>query len=186
MACDRKFHKTPKIRAEIAQGIGAAARVLGAAALALVLFTGAAPADETPSAGHPLPRYASLREDLVYLRIGPGQQYKIRWELRRENLPVLIFGEYDIWRRVRLHDGEEGWIHRAMLRGRRYATARPGDAILRDKPGLDGERLARAKPALPLRLRVCEINWCEVEADGMSGWVQKTEIWGVEPTETFR
>ncbi|MEO1120437.1 MAG: SH3 domain-containing protein [Pseudomonadota bacterium] len=175
---DRKFHNWRQIRADIAQALGALCLILALAPGTVVA------ADETTSPRN-LPRYESLRDDLVYLRIGPGQEYKVRWELRRLGLPVMIFGEYGNWRRVRLHDGEEGWIHSVMLKKTRFATPQPSGAVIRSRPRLDGVRVAKVGPTFPLRLRACEVNWCEVEAGGFDGWVRKAEIWGVTNEERF-
>lgn len=176
---DIKFRKLPKIRAEIAL-LFLAFFSLGAVS--------AAPIDAAtgPFSQKPLPRYESLRDELVYMRIGPGWDYRVRWELRRADLPVRIFGEYGEWRRVRLHDEAEGWIHRSMLRDRRFATAVEADAVIRSEPGLDGERLAIAKPALPLRLRKCGRHWCFVEVGDVRGWTRKSEIWGVDRDEILK
>ena len=81
------------------------------------------------STGLPLPRFASIKADPARLRRGPGVDYPILWELTRRGLPVRIVGEYGHWRRVELHDGSKGWMHRVLLSGRRTAL------LLGDKLG---------------------------------------------------
>jgi SH3-like domain-containing protein len=34
-------------------------------------------------------------------------------------------------------------------------------------------------------LEACEEGWCEVDADGYSGWLPKAEVWGVDRDEIF-
>ena len=74
--------------------------------------------------GLPLPRFASLKAEKVYLRTGPGQRYPVDWIFLRRGLPVEIVSEFEHWRRIRDWRGTESWIHRAMLSGRRTVIAK--------------------------------------------------------------
>jgi len=67
----------------------------------------------------PLPRFVSLRSDKVFMRFGPGKQYPIKWVYERKWLPVEIILEFDTWRKIRDHAGEEGWVHQSLLSDRR-------------------------------------------------------------------
>lgn len=156
-------------------------------AFAVLIVAGAASAEPLrgPVSGQPLPRFASLKAELVYLRQGPGTQYAILFELTRRDLPVEVIGEYDVWRRVRLHDGARGWIHRAMLSTRRMATAVSAAATIRAEPTPAARPVAALGPATPMRLRACGLNWCAVEGHGVAGWLHKSDMWGVHADERF-
>lgn len=69
--------------------------------------------------GLPLPRFAALRADKVYMRRGPGDRYPIDWVYHRRGLPVEIEREFDVWRLVEDSDGQKGWVHQATLYGSR-------------------------------------------------------------------
>ncbi len=71
------------------------------------------------STGLPLPRFAALRADSVYLRRGPGSRYPIEWVYKRRDLPVKIEREFDVWRLIEDPDGIKGWVHQATLVGTR-------------------------------------------------------------------
>jgi len=43
---------------------------------------------------------------------------------------------------------------------------------------------ARAEPGVVARLAECRGLWCRVETDDVSGWMRRTDIWGVFPDET--
>lgn len=135
--------------------------------------------------GLPLPRFVSLGSDRVNLRFGPGQQYPIQWILAREGLPVEIIEEFDTWRKVRLHDGDQGWIHGSLLSSRR--TIRVAEQIreLRRSPDASARVLLRAEPGVIGELLDCEDNWCRIEIDGRRGWLQRDAFWGVLPGETL-
>lgn len=69
--------------------------------------------------GLPLPRFAALRADRVYMRRGPGERYPIDWVYHRRGYPVKIEREFGVWRLVEDPDGQKGWVHQVTLRGGR-------------------------------------------------------------------
>jgi SH3-like domain-containing protein len=140
-----------------------------------------------PSTGFPLPRYVSLKSDDVNLREGPSQSHATTWVFKRAGLPVEITAEFDIWRRVRDADGDEGWVIQSMLSGRRTAIV---------KPWAKGELLnmfATAEATSPLAARIqsgviadvrrCDGTWCRLSGPGFDGWMRQTNLWGVYPNE---
>ena len=36
------------------------------------------------------------------------------------------------------------------------------------------------------RIEECKDDWCRLEVKGYEGWLKRTEIWGVDPTENFK
>lgn len=139
-----------------------------------------------PYSGEPLPRYAALKANLAYLRKGPGTEYAVDWELSRRHLPVRIVGEYGPWRRVELHDGGRGWIHRVMLTSRRYIVSRGPVARIRRAPDARAAPVARLMAETPLKIRACRRIWCQVEGHGVVGWAAKLDIWGVDADEILK
>ena len=79
----------------------------------------AGPQDKGTNTGLPLPRFAAMRADRVYMRKGPGQRYPIEWVYHRRGLPVKVEREFDVWRLVEDADGTKGWVHQATLVGQR-------------------------------------------------------------------
>lgn len=138
--------------------------------------------------GLPIPRFVSLRSAEVNVRTGPGQQYPIEWVYRRVGLPVEITAEFDVWRRIRDRDGSEGWVHQALLSGRRFAiVAAGGDTVTltrRSQP--DSAAVARLESGVIVRLMDCPsgVVACRVEIEGYSGWVPRRHLWGVYEGET--
>lgn len=155
--------------------------VLAVAAL-LVLLPGAAnAADETPLK---VPRFVSVRSEKVNLRAGPGNQYPIEWVLVRRDMPFEVIQQYDHWRKVRGWDGTVGWVQEHMLAGKRFAVVKNGDAhpIYRT-PDTGAAVIAKAEPGVLAKLAECRGAWCRIETDDVSGWMRRTDIWGVYPEE---
>lgn len=149
----------------------------------------AAPAEPRPlgeATGFPMPRFVSLGADPANARTGPGQRYPIRWVYLRRGVPLMVIGEYDTWRQVRDRDGEEGWVHRALLSGTRTAIVTDKDGIsLYDKPEQGGQIIAHLGHRVVMRLNKCTLDWCEVErfsqksGEEFEGWVRRTSLWGL-------
>ena len=137
------------------------------------------------STGLPVPRFVSLGADEVHLRFGPGREYPIRWVLARKGLPVEIVAEVDTWRKVKLHDDDEGWIHSSLLSSRRTAMIKDEIAELRRTPSDDARVVLRAEPGVVGELLDCEGEWCRIDIQGRRGWLRRTAFWGVLPEETL-
>jgi SH3-like domain-containing protein len=170
------------------RSVPAATRTLPALVLLALLL--ATPIGTFAQAGRttglPLPRFVSLGAEEVNLRFGPGEAYPIAWILIREGLPVEIVEEFDTWRKVRLHDGDLGWIHGSLLSSRRTVLVADEIRALRQTPDQDARIVLRAEPGVIGQLLDCDGSWCRVEIEGRRGWLQRTEFWGVLPDETLR
>lgn len=134
----------------------------------------------------PLPRFVSIRADTANARRGPGMDQRIDWEFVRRGLPVEVTAEYGNWRRVRDMDGKGGWVHHTLISGVRTALLQGDENIaMRAKPEEDALVVAMAEPGVIARIEKCEGDWCELEADRITGWVPRHLIWGVGPNETI-
>ena len=136
--------------------------------------------------GLPIPRFVSLGSSKVNMRTGPGQRYPIDWVYKRRGLPLEVIGEYDLWRQVRDIDGDEGWMHKQLLTGRRTGLVTATSALLHDKADAASPPVLRAEQGVQGHIDRCEADWCRMEVDGTRGWVQKDALWGVYPAEVFR
>lgn len=157
----------------------------GIPALGLIIAAAPAAADDRavgPS-GQPLPRFVSLKASEVRMRSGPGTGYPIEWVYRRAGLPVEIVAEYDHWRRVRDHEGDEGWVHRSLLDGRRTGLVIGGLRELRAAASAAAAVVARAEPGVVLDLETCADGWCRVSGEGVTGWLPDTALYGLLPGE---
>jgi SH3-like domain-containing protein len=137
------------------------------------------------STGLPVPRFVSLGADEVHLRFGPGREYPIRWVLARKGLPVEIVAEFDTWRKVKLHDGDEGWIHSSLLSSRRTVMIKDRIAELRRTPNDDARVVLRAEPGVVGELLDCEDDWCRIDIQGRRGWLRRAAFWGALPEEVL-
>ena len=81
--------------------------------------------------GLPVPRFVSLKSDVVNMRVGPGHEYPLQWVYLRKNLPLKVISEFDVWRKVVDHEGETGWVHGQLVSLKRYGVITSSNAKLR-------------------------------------------------------
>jgi len=122
------------------------------------------------------------------MRTGPGVQYPVEWEYRRQFLPIEIIAEYGTWRKVRDWQGAQGWVHQNMLSGRRTFIVTEEVRTVRRDPSTKSPGVAGLEPGVIGRIQFCPANstWCRVEADGHYGWLRRVEFWGVYRHETLK
>ena len=131
------------------------------------------------------PYFASIKSDKIYMRLGPGEEYPIKWVYHRKGLPVEVLASYDAWRRVRDMDGETGWIYTALLSRERTAVVTGENRRHSAQRGFSSRLVAEAKPGSVGRLRHCDQLACEVKFDGAEGWVPRSRLWGLRDGEHF-
>ncbi len=165
------------------------------AAVVLACSAGGGAAQTRGASGFPVPRFVSLKSDPVNLRKGPGREYPKAWIFRRAGMPVEIVQEYQHWRRVRDSEGAEGWVYHSLLSGRRTILIRPWDAKkgrsgvlidLRSEPRSSAGAVARLEPGTLAAVKSCTTGWCLVKIGSYSGYVAKSDVWGVYANEVLR
>jgi SH3-like domain-containing protein len=149
----------------------------GAATALAAAPDAAAQACDTPS-GLPVPRFVTLKFSEVRGRTGPSVNHAVRWDYARAGLPMEVVAETADWRRVRDPQGEETWMHRRTLSGRRGVEVRE-PMELHARPDLNAPVTARAEPGAILWLERCRTGWCRLESDGVRGWAEAETLWGV-------
>jgi len=152
-------------------------------ALALGLSGGAALAAErvTPS-GLPVPRYVSLKFASVNARAGPGDDYRALWVYHARGLPVQVLAETTEWRRICDPEGNMAWVHMRTTDGRRTVMrTQSGPTPFHSAPKPDAPIRAQLQNRAIASLVKCTAKgWCRLRVDGVSGWVQPSQVWGLD------
>jgi len=162
---------------------------LWAAFGALLLLVGPALAADTKAttqrkgSGLPIPRFATLKSDEVNVRTGPGSRYPIDWVFKRKGMPVEIVAEYDNFRKIRDWQGASGWVYQGLLTGKRTFIIPSKVANLYKTPATSAPVVAKLEPEVMGEISSCQGDWCRVKVSSVSGWLQRTEIWGVYKSE---
>ncbi len=156
----------------------------------ILLICPSAYAQDAPKAfrstEYPLPRFVSLRSSEVYVRTGPGQKFPVQWIFTKKGIPVEITLEYDVWRKIKDFEGQEGWVHKSLLSGKRTGFAQSEKQIpLHIKSKENSNIQAYLEPKVLIHIALCDGTWCRVNAAGYKGWLKQSSIWGVYEAEKF-
>ncbi len=160
--------------------LGRLGLVLGVS-LTAIFLQGAVPPKEVKA-----DRYVSMARAEVFMREGPSFEHKVLWVYRRQNLPLKVIAEYDIWRRVRDYEGTTGWIQGSMLSSARSIIVTAAKPVpLRDNRQPDARITTYVAPGVVAKVQRCMPKFCEIVATGAIGWIKKDAVWGVELDEEF-
>lgn len=145
------------------------------------------PAPRDPNRGSvtnlPLPRFVSLKGNEGNARRGPGLTHRIDWVFTRSGMPLRITAEYEHWRRVEDAEGVGGWVHYSLLSGVRSALVAQDLGEFRNRPQDEAEVIFKAERNVVGWVQECLPDWCRLSVDGEKGWIRKSALWGVAPTE---
>lgn len=130
--------------------------------------------------GYKIPRFVSLKSNEVNLRIGSSTSYPIILKYTIKNLPVEIIDEYLVWRKINDMEGNQGWIHKTLLKGERFAIIDPSYEPLiyiYSKP--KGHIIGEIGKFNIVKIKICLNKWCKINYKKNSGWINKKYLWGV-------
>lgn len=149
--------------------------------------------------GLKLPRFVSLKSAETNLRKGPGSRFPSKYVYHRKGYPMQVVAEFENWRKLRDHDGTEGWVHENLISGYRnalvisnaYRTANKvynksvGELVLFRYPDETSYPMLRMQIGAIGKIKKCKQEWCLMKTEKGSGWVLKSNIWGVLQDEVF-
>ena len=137
--------------------------------------------------GYKIPRFVSLKSNDVNLRVGPSTNYPIEIKYIKENLPVEIVDEYDVWRQIQDIDGRLGWIHKSLLKGDRYGVILSdikNEAFIFNHPL--GDQIGKIGNKNIVEINKCLKKWCFIKIKDKKGWIEKKNLWGVYNSEIYK
>ncbi len=136
-----------------------------------------------PAGDRPVPRFVSIKSGEVNVRSGPGERYPVKWKYIQPGLPVEIIAEWETWRKIRDWEGAEGWVHSALLSGKRSVIVVGDTRTLYRRADIDSPPVVRLKPGIVAEIEDCDRDWCRVEVRNYRGWLRRGDVWGLYPDE---
>ncbi len=122
--------------------------------------------------------FLSLKNNKVNVRYGPGFDYPIKYIYKKKYLPVKIIDKKENFRRIIDLKKNSGWIHISQLK-KSKSLITTSKKILFRKPTKYSEPLAKLEEGRLLIFKKCVKDWCNVKSDQYSGWINKSNIWGI-------
>ena len=121
--------------------------------------------------------FLMLKNNKVNVRYGPSLDYPIKYIYKKIYLPVQVIDKKENFRRIIDHKKNSGWIHWTQLKKSKSLIA-TSSKILFKKPTKYSKPLAKIEKGRLLIVKKCEKNWCNIETDKLSGWIDKANVWG--------
>jgi SH3-like domain-containing protein len=90
-----------------------------------------------------------------------------------------------MWRRVRDVEGDEGWVHRNALSGKRTGIVTGAMRELREDNDERAPIVAHLQAGAIGQLLSCSKDWCRLKFKGLKGYLRKSDFWGAYDAETF-
>ncbi len=130
--------------------------------------------------GLKIPRMVSLKNSLTYMRVGPGKEFPVKFELKQKGYPLKVVAEFNNWRKVITFSKITGWVHTQLLSSLRTGIITK-ITFLKKLPSNSSNSLAKLLPNLLINIIKCQKKWCKIEIvkkKKFIGWVQKKSVWG--------
>ena len=145
-----------------------------ALAAAAMLLSAPARADEVKT-----PYWASIRSDVVNMRVGPGEDYKILWVYHRQHLPLKVLRTKEGWRFVQDPGGAQGWVlSRLLTRERAGFVLGTGPAEMHEQASAETKPMWRLAPGVVGLVGDCANGWCQFSVGPRQGFVEQARVWG--------
>jgi len=142
--------------------------------------------------------FSSIKSSEVNVRRGPNTRYPIEWVYKKKGEPVEVIAQFEHWYRIKDFNGDEGWVKSAMITKKRRGviavntqdkskkdTARLY-AKLYDEPNTSSPILANIEHSKRVDIIQCNKQWCQIKITDLSGWIEKSYLWGVYGNEEFK
>lgn len=139
--------------------------------------------------------YASIKSSEVNVRKGPNTRYPIEWVFKKKGEPVEVIAQFEHWYRIKDFSGDEGWVKSAMLTKKRRGIVNLKSkkdktpnlhVLLYSKPNLSSQVIAKIEHSKRVDITKCNKNWCQIKIVNLSGWTEKSQLWGVYAKEEFK
>ena len=123
-------------------------------------------------------KFMSLKKDKVNVREGPSKDYAIKFVYKKKFLPVQILDTWDNWKKIKDFQNNGGWVHVALLSGKKTAINKTKNSILFSSNTIYSKPIARVDRGRLLFIKKCAHEWCKVVSENYSGWIKKEFLWG--------
>ena len=122
-------------------------------------------------------KFLMLKNNKVNVRYGPSLDDPIKYIYKKIYLPVQVIDKKENFRRIIDYQKNSGWIHwTQLIKSKSVITT--SSKILFKKPTKYSKPIAKIEKGRLLIVKKCKKNWCNIQTDKFSGWIDKTNIWG--------
>jgi len=111
------------------------------------------------------------------IRSEPGQNSDILWQIGKYH-PLSVFKKSGSWYHFRDFEGDEGWIHKSLVRKIPSIITKQEKCNIRSGPGTGFTILFTVEKGIPFKVIKRKGSWIYIQhADGDKGWIHKSLVW---------
>lgn len=103
----------------------------------------------------------------------------VKWVYNDKYIPVKILVQKDKWYKIQDMDNDIGWIINTSLTTNINAAMIYNDSIIYSKPLNQGKPIALLSRSILISIDRCWGNWCKIKYKNYKGWIEKSDLWGV-------
>lgn len=125
----------------------------------------------------------SVEADVVNVRSGPGLAYDVTSQVRKNDV-LQVIGEENKWYKVRLEDGNSGWVASWLVKNTSVSAASNSIAVVssegglnvREKPSTDSAVLGMLNTNDQVNVVSEQNGWAQIQYQGRNAWVSSDYI----------
>ena len=87
--------------------------------------------------------FLSLKNNEVYVRVGPSKEYPIKFIYKKKYLPLEVLDKSETWRKIKDFENNSGWIHISQLSKKKSAININNNSLLYKKPTIFSKPIAK-------------------------------------------
>ena len=122
--------------------------------------------------------FLSLKNNEVYVRVGPSKEYPIKFIYKKKYLPLEVLDKSETWRKIKDFENNSGWIHISQLSKKKSAININNNSLLYKKPTIFSKPIAKLEIGRLVLIKRCKVKWCKISSGGFRGWIYKNALWG--------
>ena len=122
--------------------------------------------------------FLSLKNNEVYVRVGPSKEYPIKFTYKKKYLPLEVLDKSETWRKIKDFENNSGWIHISQLSKKKSAININNNSLLYKKPTIFSKPIAKLEIGRLVLIKKCKEKWCKITSGDYSGWISKIFLLG--------
>jgi SH3-like domain-containing protein len=124
--------------------------------------------------------FATLKNSPVNMRVGPGEEYKIKFVYVLKGIPLLVVAKFKNWLKVIDSDGDVGWMFKSFLYSPNMYVILTQDSELYAKADHRSSVIAHVKKNVIVTFVTLENSYAFVKhGSGLSGWLPSNVLFGI-------
>jgi SH3-like domain-containing protein len=128
-------------------------------------------------------KYLITKFSKVNIRTGPDFRYSVKYTYIKKNTVLRIKNIFDEWYLVEDLEGDTGWIYKNLVaspKKTQFVTVKTHNVMTcYIKQSLESRVVFKASYLVNFKVKFCSQDWCLLEKDGISGWCENKNLWGL-------